>query len=82
MAKKNYIVLLTGSYGKRGDIIELDLGKDGLSERQATMLAEYEKPVVKSDESAQVKELTKKVAALELANKELTEANSALTKTK
>ncbi len=82
MAKKNYVILLTGSYGKRGDLVELDLGKDGLSDRQALMLKEYEKPVVKVDESKQLKALTAKVAALELANKELTEANSALTKTK
>ena len=89
MAKKNYVILLTGSYGKRGELVELDLGKDGLSDRQALMLKEYEKPVAKADESKQLKELTesneelvKKVEALELANKELTEANSALTKTK
>ena len=82
MAKKNYVVLLTGSYGAKGDVVELDLGEDGLSDRQALMLTEYKKPVVKADDSKQVKELTAKVEALELANKELTEANSALTKTR
>ena len=82
MAKKNYVILLTGSYGKRSELVELDLGKDGLSDRQALMLKEYEKPVAKADESKQLKDLTAQVKALELANKELTEANSALTKIK
>ena len=55
MAKKNYVVLCSGTYGKKGKVIELDLGKDGLTERQSTMLKLYKKPVVMADES---KELT------------------------
>ena len=128
MAKKNYIVTRAGSYGDRGAVVELDTGKDGLSDRQKIMLKPYSKPVVKVDdskeltkandaleaankvnddvagelkiandkidaleaankvndakESSAIQELADKVTALEKANKELTEANSALTATK
>ena len=36
MAKKNYVVKLTGTYGKKGETISLDTDK--LTERQALML--------------------------------------------
>ena len=49
MAKKNYVVIRSGTYGVRGAIVELDLGKDGLSDRQKVMLKEYAKPVAKAD---------------------------------
>ncbi len=89
MAKKNYVVTRTGSYGAVGKVVKLDLGKDGLSDRQKVMLKPYENPVAEVDESKElteansaVKELTEKITALENANKELTEANSALAATK
>ena len=89
MAKKNYRVIRAGSYGAPGDVIELDLGKDGLSDRQKIMLKPYSDPVVKADESKEravanvaIEELTEKLTALEVANKELAEANVAATKAK
>lgn len=78
MAKKNYVVIRTGTYGKLNQVVELDLGKEGLSNRQKIMLKPYEKPVVKADESkdlseakATIKALTEKVAELEAKNAEL-----------
>tara|TARA_R110000851_G_scaffold275483_1_gene428096 strand:- start:30 stop:263 length:234 start_codon:yes stop_codon:yes gene_type:complete len=49
MTKKMYTVLRAGTYGKAGEVVELDI-KD-LTERQKIMLKPYEKPVVtiKSD---------------------------------
>lgn len=70
MAKKNYVVKLAGSYGKRGEVVELDLGKDGLTDRQKLMLEEYKKPVIKSDES-ELKTLKAKVKELEAELAEL-----------
>lgn len=80
MAKKNYVVIRTGTYGKTGDVVELDLGKEGLSGRQKIMLKLYTKPVAKADESEELTEAKAKIADLESAVKELTEANVALVK--
>lgn len=82
MAKKNYVVIRTGTYGKLHEVVELDLGKDGLSDRQKIMLKPYEKPVAKADESKELTAAKAKIADLESAVKELTEANSALVKAK
>lgn len=82
MAKKNYVVKRSGTYGKRGDVIELDLGKDGLTDRQKIMLDEYKKPVVKVDNSKELEKVTAELdetkAALEKVTAELAQA----TKTK
>ena len=74
MAKKNYVVLCSGTYGKKGKVIELDLGEDGLTERQSVLLKLYKKPVVMADESKQLTEAKAKIVALEAEVKELTEA--------
>tara|TARA_R110000851_G_scaffold88592_2_gene193439 strand:- start:125 stop:502 length:378 start_codon:yes stop_codon:yes gene_type:complete len=65
MAKKNYVVIRTGTYGKTGNIVELDLGKDGLSDRQSIMLKPYEKPVAKADESKELSEAKATIGELE-----------------
>ena len=62
MAKKNYVVIRSGTYGVRGAIVELDLGKDGLSDRQKVMLKDYAKPVAKAD-SKEVDKLKSDLAA-------------------
>lgn len=62
MAKKNYVVKRAGTYGKQGAVVELDLGKDGLSDRQKIMLEEYKKPVVMVDNSKELKKVTAELA--------------------
>tara|TARA_R100000951_G_scaffold116795_1_gene131046 strand:+ start:11423 stop:11653 length:231 start_codon:yes stop_codon:yes gene_type:complete len=72
MAKKNYFVIRTGTYGKTGEVVELDLGKDGLSDRQKIMLKPYEKPVAKADESKELTEAKATIKKLEAEIAELT----------
>ena len=72
MAKKNYTVIRTGSYGNAGEVVELDIKE--LSERQSTMLKAYEKPVVKASESKELAELRARVKELTADNKELKES--------
>ena len=76
MAKKNYVVLCSGTYGKKGKVIELDLGKEGLTKRQSVLLKLYAKPVVMADESKQLTEAKANIVALEAEVKELTEAKA------
>lgn len=80
MAKKNYVVKRSGTYGKRGAVVELDLGDDGLSDRQKIMLEEYKKPVVKVDNSKELEkvtaELTKTKAKLEQVTADLVKATA------
>lgn len=63
MAKKNYVVTRTGSYGKVGEIVELDIEK--LTDRQSIMLKVYEKPVAKADESKELEEAKALIAELQ-----------------
>ena len=72
MAKKNYVVIRTGTYGKTGAVVELDLGKDGLSDRQKIMLKPYEKPVAKADESKELTDAKATIKELEAQVAELT----------
>lgn len=46
MAKKNFIVTRAGSYGKPGEVVKVEVGKDGLSKRQKVMLKPFEAPTV------------------------------------
>lgn len=80
MAKINYLVKRAGTYGKRGAVIELDLGKDGLTDRQKILLEEYKKPVVKVSDSGELEkvsaELAEAKAKLEQVTAELLKATA------
>lgn len=78
MTKKNYLVQRAGSYGKPGDVIELDLGKKGLTDRQKVMLSEYKKPVIKIDNSNELNAANKEILSLK---EQITKLNAALAKT-
>ncbi len=71
MAKKTFTVNRSGTYGKKGDLIELEVPKTGLTDRQKLALVEYKKPVVKSDESAELKALKAENAKLKVSIAEL-----------
>ncbi len=57
MSKKYYVVKRAGTYGKVGKVIERDFGEKGLTDRQGVLIEEYEKPVIKVDNSEEIKTL-------------------------
>ncbi len=65
-SKKDYEVLRTGSYGKKGDVIKLE---GDLTERQKIMLKPYEKPV-STDEQGE-KKLKAEIEKLKAENAKL-----------
>jgi hypothetical protein len=77
MAKKNYTVIRTGSYGKVGAVVELDVKE--LSARQAIMLKPYEKPVVKANDSKELAAAKAEVVKLQAEVKALKDDVEALT---
>ena len=85
MAKKiKHVVLRSGTYGKKGDVILVALPQGGLTDRQQLMLRKYEAPVVEGDEDpqVQVKELTEANEKLTAEVKELTAKLTEATKPK
>jgi len=81
MAKK-FIVRLAGSYGKKGEVVELDVpttdaaqkkakvNSDGLTERQAVMLTPYKAPKGVEDEIAALKAKVKELEKAKKTDKE------------
>lgn len=71
MAKSKFVVLRSGSYGQKGDVIALDTNE--LTERQKVMLKPYEAPKVKGEEDgeADVKKLKAEIKKLKAENKQL-----------
>ena len=66
MAKKNYEIKLTGTYGKQGDVVEIE---GELTDRQKIMLKPYSKAVVSV--KADTKELDKANAEIAALKKQL-----------
>jgi len=64
MGKKNYLVKRSGTYGKQGDVIELDLGGEGLTDRKKVMLSEYKNPVIKAENSSKLNSANKEIKSL------------------
>ena len=53
MAKKQFVVAIPNcTYGSKGEVVELDVPASGLTDRQKTMLKEYQAPTVKKLEVA------------------------------
>ena len=65
--KKQVICKTKCSYGEKGEVIEMSLPGGELTERQKVMLAFYEKPTVKVDDS----DLKKQVKELQAENESL-----------
>mgnify|MGYP003151107393 CR=1 FL=1 len=63
MASKNYVVTRTGTYGKTGDVVELNI--EQLSERQSVMLKPYVKPEGLVDEGKELKDAKALIAELQ-----------------
>jgi len=71
MAKKNYVVKRAGTYGIVGRVFEKDFGKDGLTDRQKLLIKEYKKPVVKVDNTEELKSLKSDLEVALSENKKL-----------
>lgn len=71
MAKSKFVVLRSGTYGKKGEVIALDVKE--LSERQKVLLKPYKAPVVKGDDGdSEVEKLTAENETLKAEVEKLT----------
>lgn len=75
MAKKNFVVTRAGSYGKPGDVVKVEVDKDGLSDRQKVMLKPFEAPTVEVVDEKATETLQ---AVLDNANAEIVELKEQL----